>query len=203
VTALPCHDTAASDMITIMSDAASSHIFARHDARHQLAQGQTLFREGDRVRRLYVVLDGAMTLARQGASGAELVLQRAEQGSLLAEASCFSKHYHCTASAIRPSRLVSVSREALLSGPGAAEFLTILAEDLSREVQHMRARCEMLALKTVSDRLDAWLSLHHGVLPAKGGWSSLATELAVTPEALYRALAAKRRPARSERAGSE
>lgn len=179
-------------MIAIMSKAAA-YVLDVQDAQHSLEPDQALFREGDAVSRIYVVLDGEVTLARHGASGAELVLQRAGAGALLAEASCFSPHYHCTASAPQASRLASVRRERLLAGPDAPGFLAALAEDLSREVQRTRTRCEILALKTVSERLDAWLALYDGVLPARGGWSSLATELAVTPEALYRDLAKRRK----------
>jgi hypothetical protein len=48
------------------------------------------------------------------------------------------------------------------------------------------------SLKRVDERLDAWLALHGLSIPPKGKWAEWAAELAVTPEALYRALAIRR-----------
>ena len=180
-------------MIPVMSDTAAAFVLARQDVVHQLEAGQALFREGDPVRRVHVVLEGEMKLVRYAASGAELILERAGSGTLLAEASCFSSRYHCTAVAVSSCRLAGVDPSALFTAGTQASFLFALARDLSRQVQQSRARCEILALKTVEDRLEAWLALNDEALPAKGGWSLLAAELAVSPEALYRTLAARRK----------
>ena len=191
-------------MIAIMSDTVAAFVLSRQDAAHQLEPGQSLFREGDSVRRAYVVLEGEMKLVRYGVSGAELILHRVGSDTLLAEASCFSDRYHCTAVAISACRLASVGRSVLFSDDAAAPFLFSLARDLSREIQRSRARCEILALKTVDDRLDAWLALNDGAMPARGGWALLAAELAVSPEALYRTLAARRKtPGRSVVSGPD
>ena len=48
---------------------------------------------------------------------------------------------------------------------------------------------------TVFERLDDWLDWNDGNLPPKGRWKSLAAELGVTPEALYRTLAQRNRDA--------
>ena len=55
-----------------------------------------------------------------------------------------------------------------------------------------RARAEIVSLRTVSARVDAWLALHVGELPARGHWRDLAEEISVAPEALYRELARRR-----------
>jgi hypothetical protein len=57
----------------------------------------------------------------------------------------------------------------------------------------MRSRAELLSLKKVSDRFEAWLELRGCVMPEKGQWVSVAREIGVSPEALYRYLAANRR----------
>jgi hypothetical protein len=67
-----------------------------------------------------------------------------------------------------------------------------LARSFAREVQIARFRAEILSIRRLSDRLDAWLDLNGGVLPEKGRWLSLAGDLAVAPEALYRELAKRR-----------
>ncbi len=47
----------------------------------------------------------------------------------------------------------------------------------------------------VADRLDAWLCEGH-LLPNKGRWQDVASELGVSREALYRELARRRIKAR-------
>jgi hypothetical protein len=53
-------------------------------------------------------------------------------------------------------------------------------------------RAEILSLKTVSARLDAWMDWNGGVLPNKGEWKLVAGEISVSPEALYRELGRRR-----------
>jgi CRP/FNR family transcriptional regulator, dissimilatory nitrate respiration regulator len=58
-------------------------------------------------------------------------------------------------------------------------------------VQSARLRAEVLALKTVTARLDAWIAWN-GPLPGKGKWMTIAGEIGVSPEALYREIAKRR-----------
>ncbi len=51
----------------------------------------------------------------------------------------------------------------------------------------------MLAIRSLARRLDAWLELNDFSLPPKGNWQTLARELAVSPEALYRELARRKK----------
>ncbi|WP_210191730.1 Crp/Fnr family transcriptional regulator [Rhodomicrobium vannielii] len=159
-----------------------------------LAAGETLFRCGDRVARVFLVTDGAVRLERATHAGVRLILQRAVAGEIVAEASCFAARYHCDAVAASSSRLAYVPlkrfRQACALDPA---LLSAFAQHLAAQVQEARARAEILALKTVASRLDAWLSLRDGALPQKGQWRDLADALAVTPEALYRELASRRR----------
>ena len=67
------------------------------------------------------------------------------------------------------------------------------ARYLALEVQAARARAEIASLKTVGARLEAWLALNGGELPPRGKWREVAGEIGVTPEALYRELAERRR----------
>lgn len=111
----------------------------------------------------------------------------------MAEASLFSDIYHCDAAALGPTEVRSLSiravRDYLSRNPDALWSLT---RDLAHQVQRARLRAEMLAMKRLADRLDAWLLMHDGRLPPKGEWLPLAAELGVTPEALYRELARRR-----------
>lgn len=134
-----------------------------------LRDGQALFRRGDPVRAMHVVETGAVALERAVPDGAPLVLHIAAEGTLLAEASLFSSFYHCEAVARGEACVRSLPKEAFLNAlndaPDAA--LGILAE-LAAELQRQRARVEILQLRRLSDRLDAWLELN--VEPEAGGW---------------------------------
>ncbi len=62
------------------------------------AAGETLFRQGDRPKAMFCLIDGEVRLLRRSREGAEVVLQRS-RGGFFAEASLESKAYHCGAEA--------------------------------------------------------------------------------------------------------
>jgi CRP/FNR family transcriptional regulator, dissimilatory nitrate respiration regulator len=162
------------------------------EAEIDLVPGQVLFRTGDPVKSLYVVLQGSVRLVRHQVNGATVVLQRAHAQQLLAEASLFASRYHCDAMSEHGARLARVSKSKILQAQREnAGWLTDLAAHLAGEVQQARARAELLSLRSVADRLSGWLALH-GELPPRGRWIDVAQEIGVSPEALYRELA--RRP---------
>ncbi len=181
-------------MIAIMFDALGETLSAWADKELSLEDGQRLFRAGAPVRNVYLVRAGRVTLLRHQRDGAALALQRAGAGDLLAEASVFAARYHCDAVADGAAMVLRIPRERVdkLSArdPG---WLAALAQRLAHEIQRARARAELLSLKRVDSRLDAWLDLHGGRLPARGEWVGLSLEIGVSPEALYRELA-RRRP---------
>lgn len=180
-------------MIGIMLGALDA-LWGEGASERRLAAGEALFRSGDPVRFLYRVETGAVNLVRPLTHGAELVLQRARAGALLAEASLFAERYHCDAVAGTDARIRGVARarvaEALDRDPALA---LSLARDLALKVQNARARAEIVSLRTVAARLDGWLAVQAGGLPGRGRWRELAGEIGVTPEALYRELAARRK----------
>lgn len=170
------------------------------DAQVQIGPGQALFVTGAPVSSIYVVLEGSVRLVRHQASGAALVLQRAEANQLLAEASLFASRYHCDAVAEHGARLARIPKTKIVEAQRKdAAWLADLAAHLAGEVQRARARAELLSLRTVRERLAAWTTLH-GELPARGRRIEVAQEIGVTPEALYRELA---RASRQEEPSSE
>jgi CRP-like cAMP-binding protein len=155
-----------------------------------LLADDTLFRAGDPVRYLYLVVSGALRLTRVLPHGAELIMQRAEPGAIVAETSLCADHYCCNAiatetSLVRAVRIQAV-RAALREDSG---LLWEWVRYMAREVQQARARAEILSLKTVAHRVEGWRALNNGVLPPKGRWRQLADEIGVSPEALYREFA--------------
>jgi CRP-like cAMP-binding protein len=150
----------------------------------------TLFRAGDPVKSLYLVVSGALRLTRVLPHGAELVMQRAEPGAIVAETSLFADRYCCNAVAIETSLVRAVRIQEVQSAlRDDCRLLWEWVHHMAREVQQARARAEILSLKTVAHRIEGWRALNNGVLPPKGRWRHLADEIGVSPEALYREFA--------------
>ena len=162
------------------------------------AAGETLFRYGERPRRMLWVMQGEVRLVRRSRDGAEIVLQRANSG-FVAEASLESARYHCDAVAARESRLLGLPiapfREALRRDEA---FRAFWMSRLAREVRSLRARCERLSLRSAADRIAHYLEAEgrNGRLELSGTRKAWAAELGLTHEALYRALASLRRSGR-------
>jgi CRP/FNR family transcriptional regulator, dissimilatory nitrate respiration regulator len=184
-------------MITIMSDLidALAHLLG-NDA--SAAAGSVLFHQGDEVRHLYVVRTGCVHLVRYSEAGALAVMQRATAGAVLAESSVFSSHYHCDALVVSDASLARAEigklKATLRDNPALLEAIT---RHLAREVQRTRSRLELLGRRTVEERLDGWLALNGGPMPGRGIWRSVAEEIGVSPEALYRELKRRRSALRS------
>ncbi|MBO6519918.1 MAG: Crp/Fnr family transcriptional regulator [Rhodospirillales bacterium] len=159
----------------------------------RFARGETLFLTGDAVTSVFLVAAGSVELVRRDADGHSIVLHRAAAGSVLAEASLFAGAYHCDAVATSSGAAHVVPRPRVLAALEADAGLALaIAESLAHDVQAARARSEVLVRRTVSARLDGWLALN-GQMPEKGAWHGIAAEIGVSPEALYRELACRRK----------
>ena len=157
----------------------------------EFAAGETLFRQGERPKAMFCILDGEVRLLRRSREGAEIVLQRS-RGGFFAEASLESKAYHCDAVAAAASRLLAFPirafREAL---EGDAAFRNGWMAQLAREVRTLRARCERLSLNGAEARILHAVESEGtaGTLMLAQSRKAWAAELGLTHEALYRALA--------------
>lgn len=178
-------------MIAIMLQQLIQQLHHLPDARERkLAAGQWLFHQGDKVEALFLVLSGEIRLIRYQTDGTSLILQRAKAGSILAEASLYSPHYHCHALAQMVTCVSALPKGTVMQHLQTdPKFAFNWSGYLAREVQQARFRSELLSLKTVAARLDAWLNWQGQALPAKGEWKVLAEQLGVSAEALYRELA--------------
>ena len=156
-----------------------------------LAQGDVLFRRDDPVRSMYLVRSGAVALERPLIDGGHLILHVAGPKTILAEASLFAETYHCNAVARIDASVAVLSRISFLAAlrrwPDAAMSMI---DTHAKAIQAQRARIEILRLRRVSDRLDAWLELHGE--PRKGEWINVADQIGVSPPALYRELTRRR-----------
>lgn len=158
--------------------------------RRRFDKGAALFLRGDPVKRMFLIVEGRVHLTRCAADGRTILLQRAQEREIVAEASLYADAYHCDGVADAATTIKSFARSTVRQRLiDDSKFAEVWAAHLSREVQGARMRAEILSLKTVAERLDAWILFHDCTLPKKGAWKSLAGEIGVSPEALYREFA--------------
>lgn len=181
-------------MMAIMSDDFSAILERLPGVEKRHGAGEAVFLRGDAIAALHWVRHGMVHVARHLEDGATLIIQRAGPGDLVSEPSLHAQCYHCDAAAALPTVTKAIDAAAFRAELAANPvFSNAWTRHLAREVQNARARAEMLTIRTVEKKLDAWLALNGGVLPEKGEWKALAGEIATSPEALYREIA--RRPA--------
>lgn len=166
-------------------------IFAQGQVR-RLQAGEAVFHQHDAVTSVSLVREGEVRLIRITPAGTMIVVQRAGPGQVLAEASVYSDRTHCGAVAAGAAVLsvlpVGRFRSALAADP---DLSAAWSADLAHAVQSARMRAEIRTLRTVAERLDAWLG-EGNALPPRGRWQDVAAELGVTREALYREFACRR-----------
>lgn len=180
-------------MIAIMPMHFFDHLLALPHRVRAYQNGASIFERDDPVVWYFAVRSGDARLIRRQEDGAEVVLQRAGAGAILAEASLSTDAYHCSAVAITSLKLLVFPKKSvlkLLAHDVAAS--RSFATHLASEVQNARRRAEIMALNRVADRLSAWLVWHDNILPPKGSWHQISDEIGVSKEALYRELAKRR-----------
>ncbi len=156
-----------------------------------LVKSERLFDQGQRPERMFYVCNGEAVLQRAGLHGDSLVLQRVRQG-FISEASLQSDSYHCEAVMTTTGNLVAIPiaaiKQELLANP---EFAMRWVAMLNKELKRLRAQCERLSLKSVKDRLLHLIETEgdNGKLALGTGLKSIAAELSVSHEALYRTVA--------------
>ena len=180
-------------MITIMNLDLSTLLEGLPHRETSFPARESVFRLGDSVKSIHFVRTGIIHLVRHQPEGSPLVLQRAGAGTMLAEASVYSARYHCDAYAeTAATTWVAKLNDFRRRLAGSPAFAETWARHLAHQVQNARLHSEILSLKTVAARLDAWRAWH-GALPPKGSWSTIAHEIGVSSEALYREIGRRRK----------
>ena len=193
-------------MATVPPQNAFDGLTADPPVRRKLAAGEFLFRAGDRVKALHVIATGRLKLVRTSVGGGEVTLHRAKEGESFAEPSLFSESYHCDAVAEVASEVLLYSKAQLLR-----EFsddpnrMLCLLRHLAVQIQGTRARAEILSLRAATDRAMGYLRLRAPLgstsVTLDVPWKEVASEIGLTHEALYRALARLEREGRLRRDG--
>lgn len=169
----------------------------------QLAAGQTFYRQGEPAPGLPLVVAGEIALMRWTQNGRTVRIHTARAGETFAEASLFEDVCHCDALASRPSTLRYVPRAAALQALSRSpELAGELARHLAHSLVQARRLIELRQMFPLSERVLARLAEltgPDGVLPPELTLSAIAEDLAVTPAAFYRTLAALERRGRIAR----
>jgi CRP/FNR family transcriptional regulator, dissimilatory nitrate respiration regulator len=155
------------------------------------SQDIALFLTGVRPHWMYFVCDGEVVLERHGQNGEVANLQRCQSG-FVGEASLTSATYHCDARTTMPSKVVRIPIRALrLALQQEQAFAERWIQMLSSEVRRLRLQNERLSLPKVQSRVLHLIETegHQGRYTLECPLKQLAKQLAVTHEALYRALA--------------
>jgi len=164
---------------------------------HPLCEGayfkkhQNLFRKGEHPHWMYFVVSGEVTLERTGLQGEPVILQRTRLG-FVSEASLKVDKYHCDALAITDTMVIKVpAKELALVLDQDPDFASRWIDMLNSEVKRLRLHCERLSMKSVKDRVLHLIDTEgkNGQYKVTTGFKSLAGELGVSHEALYRTLA--------------
>jgi CRP/FNR family transcriptional regulator, dissimilatory nitrate respiration regulator len=161
-------------------------------------KGERLFATGSKPVNMFFIGSGEVILERLGAQGGSAVLQRTRHG-FVGEASLQSARYHCDGKVIAVSEITQIPikqvRTAMDSDPAFASRWIAM---LNREVKRLRLQCERMSLNKVQDRLIHLLETEGvgGKYALGSGLKSLASELGVTHEALYRCVSTLEKDAR-------
>jgi CRP-like cAMP-binding protein len=154
-------------------------------------KGELLFATGNKPVSMFFVNRGEVILERLGAQGGSVVVQRTRHG-FVSEASLQSARYHCDGRVLATAEITQVPIAAIQAALDKdPAFASRWISMLNQEVKRLRLHCERLSLNKVQGRLLHLLETEgkDGKYPLGSGLKSLATELGVTHEALYRCVA--------------
>ena len=163
-----------------------------------VAREDTLFQQGEATRGLYFLLSGVIHLQRVTESGHQVLVLRATAGETFAEASLFHRSYHCSAIATKPTEVIECSKRAVLARYRQdSDFALAMSERFAHQVQHTRARLELFSIRSADDRV--FRAVADGML--KDSVRSLAHEIGLSPEVVYRSLASLSKSNRIKKVG--
>jgi len=139
---------------------------------------------------MYYVISGEVTLERSGLHGESVVLQRTRQG-FVSEASLKVSRYRCDAIAIDDTHVIKVPVKAIASALDAdVAFAGRWINMLNTEIRRLRLHLERLSMKSIRERLIHMIETEGkaGQFATPSGIKTLAGELGITHEALYRTI---------------
>ena len=150
-----------------------------------LDKNQSLFRQQDPANAIFYIVSGSVELHRVTKDGTSVLIHRATAGTCLAEAALFASNYHCDAIATQPTQVIIMANPAILAAMrDGSTFAPQMMELLAHQVQNLRQKVTILAIRSAQDRVVAALANGFRIKSVP----SFASEIGLTPEATYRAL---------------
>ena len=126
----------------------------------QLADGQSLFQQGDPATRFYLVVQGRIKLFRLAPEGNEKVIELVDAGNIFAEALMFlnAPRYPVGSQALGETTVVSVDAEDFLTLlRDSVELCLALLADMSFRLRALIREIDDLSLHSATCRVAAFL----------------------------------------------
>jgi CRP-like cAMP-binding protein len=157
---------------------------------HHFEKGDYLFHQGKKPEYMFFIVVGEVTLNRTSNHGESTTLQRCK-GGFLSEASLLTDAYHCDAIATQSGQAIVIPIKSLRDSLIDSKFSIKWVQLLSKEIMRLRTQSERLGLKDIRSKLIHLIETEgkQGVLTLQSDFKSMASEIGVTHEALYRAIA--------------
>ncbi len=158
---------------------------------HAFNKGEYLFQQGKIPEHMFFIVSGEAVLSRTNSQGESITLQRCK-GGFLSEASLLTDIYHCDAIATHAGTAIILPINTFRNSLKKEDFSLKWVKLLSREIMRLRTQSERLGLKDIKSKLIHLIETEgkQGILQLQSDYKSLASEIGVTHEALYRAIAA-------------
>ena len=157
---------------------------------HHFGKGDYLFHQGNKPEYMFFIVSGEAVLTRISSHGEPTILQRCK-GGFLSEASLLTDAYHCDAIATHNGQAITLPIKSLREALADSKFSMKWVQLLSKEIMRLRTQSERLGLKDIRSKLIHLIETEgkQGVLTLQSDFKSMASEIGVTHEALYRAIA--------------
>ena len=157
---------------------------------HHFEKGDYLFHQGKKPEYMFFIVSGEAVLTRISSHGEPTILQRCK-GGFVSEASLLVDAYHCDAIATHNGQAITLHIKSLRDALADSKFSMKWVQLLSKEIMRLRTQSERLGLKDIRSKLIHLIETEgkQGVLILQSDLKSMASEIGVTHEALYRAIA--------------
>jgi len=157
---------------------------------HHFKKGDYLFHQGKKPEYMFFIVSGEAVLTRISSHGEPTILQRCK-GGFVSEASLLVDAYHCDAIATHNGQAITLPIKSLREALADSKFSMKWVQLLSKEIMRLRTQSERLGLKDIRSKLIHLIETEgkQGVLTLQSDFKSMASEIGVTHEALYRAIA--------------
>lgn len=157
---------------------------------YHFEKGDYLFHQGKKPEHMFFIVSGEAVLTRTSSHGEPTILQRCK-GGFISEASLLVDAYHCDAIATHDGQAITLPIKSLRDSLADRKFSLKWVQLLSKEIMRLRTQSERLGLKDIRSKLIHLIETEgtQGVLTLQSDYKSMASEIGVTHEALYRAIA--------------